>query len=104
MIHNDGNDWNVLVTDASYDDPRAAGLIDFGDVLETWTVAGPAIAMAYVMLDKQVSLTSAEKVSVTRLCPRQTYQLPSSIKFLASCLIYLLYRSSNSSLIQKKAL
>lgn len=47
----------------------------------------------YVMLDKQVSFSTIVKVSVTWLCPFQTYQLPSTIKFLTSCLIYLLYRS-----------
>jgi hypothetical protein len=47
----------------------------------------------YVMLDKQVSFSTIVEVSVTWLCPYQTYQIPSTIKFLASCLIYLLYRS-----------
>jgi hypothetical protein len=45
------------------------------------------------MLDKQVSSSTIAKVSVTWLCPFQTYQLPATIKFLACCLIYLLYRS-----------
>ena len=46
VIHNDANDWNVLV-----DGDRIAGLIDFGDMVHSWTVADPAIAFAYAVLD-----------------------------------------------------
>jgi Ser/Thr protein kinase RdoA (MazF antagonist) len=47
VIHNDANDWNVLV-----DGDRIAGVIDFGDMVHSWTVADPAIAIAYAVLDK----------------------------------------------------
>jgi Ser/Thr protein kinase RdoA (MazF antagonist) len=47
VIHNDANDYNVLVSDQ-----RVTGLIDFGDMVHTFTVADPAVAMAYVALDK----------------------------------------------------
>src|SRR5262245_30487618 len=46
VIHNDANDWNALV-----DGDRIAGLIDFGDMVHSWTVADPAIAIAYAVLD-----------------------------------------------------
>lgn len=46
VIHNDANDWNVLV-----DGDRIAGLIDFGDMVHSWTVADPATAIAYAVLD-----------------------------------------------------
>jgi Ser/Thr protein kinase RdoA (MazF antagonist) len=46
VIHNDANDWNVLV-----DGDRIAGLIDFGDMVHSWVVADPAIAIAYAVLD-----------------------------------------------------
>lgn len=46
VIHNDANDWNVLV-----DGDRVAGLIDFGDMVYSWVVADPAIAIAYAVLD-----------------------------------------------------
>jgi Ser/Thr protein kinase RdoA (MazF antagonist) len=46
VIHNDANDWNVLV-----DGDQIAGLIDFGDMVHSWTVADPAIAIAYAVLD-----------------------------------------------------
>src|SRR5438552_5951801 len=54
-IHNDPNDHNVLV--GGGDDPatrhqRIVGLVDFGDMVHSVTVADLAIAMAYAVLDK----------------------------------------------------
>ena len=48
LIHNDANDYNVLIGP----DRRCSGLIDFGDMLHTWTICEPAIAAAYAMLDE----------------------------------------------------
>ena len=45
-IHNDANDWNVLV-----EGERVVGIIDFGDMVASWTVADLAVAVAYVLLD-----------------------------------------------------
>lgn len=47
IVHNDANDHNVLVTRE-----RVTGLIDFGDMVHTFTIADPAVAMAYACLDK----------------------------------------------------
>jgi 4-aminobutyrate aminotransferase-like enzyme/Ser/Thr protein kinase RdoA (MazF antagonist) len=58
VIHNDANDYNVLVGDAGYEG-KAAGLIDFGDAMFAPTVCNPAIALAYAMLDKPDPLASA---------------------------------------------
>ncbi|HEY3202530.1 MAG TPA: aminotransferase class III-fold pyridoxal phosphate-dependent enzyme [Thermoanaerobaculia bacterium] len=49
VIHNDANDYNVLVGDPVPGDRRVAGLLDFGDMLEGWTVCEPAVAMAYAI-------------------------------------------------------
>ena len=49
VIHGDANDYNVLV------DPermRVVGLIDFGDMVYSYTVGNLAVAIAYVVLDK----------------------------------------------------
>jgi Ser/Thr protein kinase RdoA (MazF antagonist) len=49
VIHGDANDYNVLV------DPETltvTGLIDFGDMVYSYTVGDLAIAIAYVVLDK----------------------------------------------------
>src|SRR5690606_3549141 len=49
VIHNDANDWNVLVAEEDHD--RIAGLIDFGDALYAPLIAEVAIAAAYAGLD-----------------------------------------------------
>jgi len=67
LIHNDANDWNVLVRrtiagGAASWDLEVGGLIDFGDMLNCWTVADPAIAAAYAVLDKNDPLGAACRV------------------------------------------
>jgi 4-aminobutyrate aminotransferase-like enzyme/Ser/Thr protein kinase RdoA (MazF antagonist)/murein DD-endopeptidase MepM/ murein hydrolase activator NlpD len=57
VIHNDANDYNVIV-----DDEDRIGLIDFGDMLETYTVCEPAIACAYAMLHKPDPIAAAVDV------------------------------------------
>jgi Ser/Thr protein kinase RdoA (MazF antagonist) len=53
-VHHDANDWNVLVSpaDSTGEAPEIAGVIDFGDMVYSWTVADPAVAAAYAMLDR----------------------------------------------------
>jgi 4-aminobutyrate aminotransferase-like enzyme/Ser/Thr protein kinase RdoA (MazF antagonist) len=46
VIHGDVNDYNVIV-----DGDRISGFIDFGDLVHSYTVAEPAVACAYAMLD-----------------------------------------------------
>lgn len=48
VIHNDANDWNVLV---SSDGAAISGLIDFGDALHTALICEMAVAGAYAILD-----------------------------------------------------
>ena len=59
VIHNDANDYNLLVRDGADETPVLAGLIDFGDCLHTVTIAELAIAAAYLMLDRDDPLTTA---------------------------------------------
>ncbi|QUS54246.1 aminotransferase class III-fold pyridoxal phosphate-dependent enzyme [Pseudovibrio brasiliensis] len=49
VIHNDANDWNVLVDPD--DHSRVCGLIDFGDSLHTPVIAEVAIAAAYTIME-----------------------------------------------------
>ena len=49
VIHNDANDYNVMVA-PSLDGDRLAGLIDFGDVVRGWRAAELAVASAYAMM------------------------------------------------------
>ena len=65
VIHNDANDYNVIVgggDDLYSRDQQVIGLIDFGDLVHTWTVADLAIAIAYAILDKPDPLTAAAHV------------------------------------------
>jgi 4-aminobutyrate aminotransferase-like enzyme/Ser/Thr protein kinase RdoA (MazF antagonist) len=55
VIHNDANDANILVrslipgTDEALT-PRITGLIDFGDMVRSWTVGELAVACAYAAM------------------------------------------------------
>ena len=64
VIHGDGNDWNVLVGEPA--DPRVpaavVGLLDFGDIVESWVVGEAAIAAAYAMLDRVDPVAAASAV------------------------------------------
>jgi Ser/Thr protein kinase RdoA (MazF antagonist) len=57
-VHHDANDWNVLV-----DGDRVTGIIDFGDMVHSWTVADPAVAIAYAMLDAPDPLATAAAIA-----------------------------------------
>jgi 4-aminobutyrate aminotransferase-like enzyme/Ser/Thr protein kinase RdoA (MazF antagonist) len=61
VIHNDANDHNVICVHTAIDQ-QVVGLIDFGDMVHTYTVAGLAIAVAYAMLDKPDPLLAATRI------------------------------------------
>jgi|ERR1700752_294977 len=57
VVHGDANDYNVIVRDEA-----VVGLIDFGDMVYSYTVADLAIALAYIVLDKEEPLAAAREV------------------------------------------
>ena len=59
VIHGDANDYNVLVDPESM---TVAGLIDFGDMVYSYTVGDLAIALAYVVLEKNDPRDAAREV------------------------------------------
>jgi len=59
VIHNDPNDYNVLV-DGEF--TRVVGLIDFGDMVHSYTIADLAVAIAYVLLGKTDPVAAARNV------------------------------------------
>ena len=61
VIHNDANDWNVLVDAADPD--RVSGLIDFGDALHAPLIAEVAIAAAYAGLDHADPIGAAAAIA-----------------------------------------
>lgn len=61
VVHNDANDYNLLVDSA--DKPTTiTGLIDFGDMVHTHTVNELAIGCAYAMLDQRAPLDTFRAV------------------------------------------
>ena len=54
IIHNDGNDWNVLTGEG-----KVTGIIDFGDMCHTWLISEMAVALTYVMMGKEHPLEIA---------------------------------------------
>lgn len=63
VIHSDGNDHNFLVAAGGDGQARIAGLIDFGDMVYSPLVFEPAIAAAYLLLDKAEPLGAAARVA-----------------------------------------
>lgn len=59
VIYNDANDYNVL-TDASGE--RISGVIDFGDMVHSYILCDPAIAIAYAIHGKEDPLETAASV------------------------------------------
>jgi len=57
VIHGDANDYNVLV-----EVERVVGIIDFGDMVYSWTIGDLAVALAYVVLGKDEPRVMAEHV------------------------------------------
>ena len=65
IIHNDANDYNVIVgggEDLFTRNQQVVGLIDFGDMVYSYTVGGLAIAVAYAILDKSDPLATAAHI------------------------------------------
>ena len=57
VIHNDANDYNVLVNFLKNGDAIVDGLFDFGDITYQPTICEVAIALAYVVLSKDDPFT-----------------------------------------------
>jgi 4-aminobutyrate aminotransferase-like enzyme/Ser/Thr protein kinase RdoA (MazF antagonist) len=65
VIHNDANDHNVLVGgghDLYSRNQQVTGILDFGDMVESYLAAEPAVAIAYAVLDKADPLASAAAI------------------------------------------
>jgi Ser/Thr protein kinase RdoA (MazF antagonist) len=61
ILHNDANDYNVLV-EREADNSIAISLLDFGDMVQTATICELAIACAYAMLKKPDPVSAAARV------------------------------------------
>ena len=63
VVHGDANDYNVLVTTTPQGGFQVGGLIDFGDMLFSYTAAEPAVAIAYAVLDDEQPLEAAAAIA-----------------------------------------
>lgn len=64
-IHNDANDYNVLVgggNDLYTHNQHVIGLVDFGDMVFSYTIGDLAITIAYAILDKADPLAAAAQI------------------------------------------
>jgi 4-aminobutyrate aminotransferase-like enzyme/Ser/Thr protein kinase RdoA (MazF antagonist) len=62
VIHNDANDYNLLAgggNDMYTRNQAIVGLIDFGDMVYSYTIGDLAVSIAYAILDKPNPLASA---------------------------------------------
>lgn len=62
VVHQDLNDFNMLVSMGEDVRWHLSGVLDFGDALETVCVAEVAIAVAYAMLGEPIPLLAAQNV------------------------------------------
>ena len=53
VIHNDANDYNVLVNETVMGEARVNAIFDFGDMSYQPTICELAVALAYAVLDKE---------------------------------------------------
>jgi len=58
MNHNDANTHNVMVNGRG----EISGIIDFGDMIHTFTACEPAVCMAYIALEKNDPLADIQEV------------------------------------------
>ncbi|HSE30159.1 MAG TPA: phosphotransferase [Pyrinomonadaceae bacterium] len=59
VIHGDTNDYNILINDER---SEVVGIIDFGDMVYSYTVADLAIGLAYVVLNNDSPIAAAANV------------------------------------------
>jgi 4-aminobutyrate aminotransferase-like enzyme/Ser/Thr protein kinase RdoA (MazF antagonist) len=63
VIFNDANNYNVLVGDDLFNkEQRVVGIIDFGDMVYSYTIGDLAVAIAYAVLDKPDPLEIAGQI------------------------------------------
>jgi 4-aminobutyrate aminotransferase-like enzyme/Ser/Thr protein kinase RdoA (MazF antagonist) len=62
VIHNDANDYNVLIDDTGEGARRVISVLDFGDMVYTYTICELAIACAYAMLHKADPIAAARHI------------------------------------------
>jgi ethanolamine-phosphate phospho-lyase len=72
ILHNDANDWNILTTNG-----KVTGIIDFGDMCDSWLINDLAIGLTYVMMAEEQPLAVAKTVisAYNNVLPLQEQEL-----------------------------
>ncbi|MFK7760386.1 MAG: aminotransferase class III-fold pyridoxal phosphate-dependent enzyme [Phycisphaerales bacterium] len=80
VIHNDVNDYNLLVDDAG----AISGVIDFGDLVYSYRACDPAHALAYLILDHQnwSEIASSFLDGYLDVCPLAIEELAAVFDFM----------------------
>ncbi|NNE64676.1 MAG: aminotransferase class III-fold pyridoxal phosphate-dependent enzyme, partial [Gammaproteobacteria bacterium] len=86
LIHNDANDNNIIVDRPTPWNQTVTSVIDFGDMVNSWTVAEPAIAAAYAMLEKEHPLDSAFQVIKGYNDHNKLTEVETSVLFVLICM------------------
>jgi 4-aminobutyrate aminotransferase-like enzyme/Ser/Thr protein kinase RdoA (MazF antagonist) len=86
VIHNDANDHNLLVNGPREDERRVVGLVDFGDMVRSWTVCELAVGVAYAMFGKPDPLAAAAHVVAGYHETRPLAEAEIEALFTLSCL------------------
>ena len=80
VIHNDANDFNLLAgegVDLYSRNQSIVGLIDFGDMVHSYSISDLAVAIAYAILDKPDPLTVAAQIvkGYNAACPLTEHEI-----------------------------
>ena len=86
LIHNDANDYNIMVTSRAPGDLHVSGLIDFGDLSFSWIVAEPAIAATYMMMDKNDPVAAACSIAAGYNSVNPLTEVELAVFFPLACL------------------
>ena len=79
IIHNDGNDHNILVDSWN----RVKGIIDFGDMIHSFRVIEPSVAMAYIAIeDNNFELIASLIKGYRSIVPLSMDELKAAIYFM----------------------
>ena len=80
VIHNDGNDHNVIVNNNN----RAHGIIDFGDMVHTYIICESAVCLAYLVINNPdpIDLTSELIRAYQKVFPLTELEISMIIYFI----------------------
>ena len=99
LIHNDANEWNVLVQNG-----KVSGLIDFGDIAHSFLINELAIAITYSCYDKENPLDYAEIIlqSYHKVLMLQEMEIDALYYLIAARLCTSICNSSHSKKVNPK--